>query len=131
MRTLLWSRVLCPLSQSRPRLSTNRVFILNFPPFHQCCRSEHFKWVVLEELLSQLILQIRNQEWLFGNSGQFFKEMREVEFQAGRRCSSGKGQRRVFKHGLERLCTWEAARLTIGGVEETEEVFAWPKRVYT
>ena len=23
------------------------------------------------------------------------------------------------------LCTWEAARLTIGGVEETEEVFAW------
>jgi len=80
--SLFGLRIPCPLSQSRPSLPTNRMLILDFPPFYQRRRSERLKRVVPEELLPQLILQICNRKWLLSDSSRFFERTWEVEFRA-------------------------------------------------
>jgi len=94
---IIWLRIPCPLSQSRPSLPANRVFILNFPPFHQRSRSERFERMVPEELLPQLILQIGNRKWLLCDSSRLF--LRNV----GGRIPSVRGvlEREEVKEGVQ------------------------------
>ena len=49
--------------------------------------------MVPEELLPQLILQIRNREWLLGDGGRFFRERgrSNSERDGGARAGRGKG----------------------------------------